>query len=1255
MRAVDHGPWEIVPDDRSAGKTLEQSDLNFLGIQLHQPIKPSAETGHVLAGQADNQIGVNVNAALAAQESQVLFQPPNILPAADEFTNRFVEALHADFKLQRPRRKLHDQFPQRRRQSVGDHLKMQEQLRCVSIQKELQDRAADVQVQVKRPVHEFELPRAAVQQRLHRRQKLVQRYIAHGNIQRRQAELAGERTSTRGLDVDHAMLKVFLIVQVIGQDERGHFRQRRRDDLRIRALAVQEPPAQLGEFQIGLARDDVIGQSTDFLRIRFVTDLRSTDDDGHIGPNALKFGHELRRRGDVPDINSQADDLGIMAKDRLHGVGGPPTDVEFQHQRLGTQRSQIGHQIAQPKRRMGVAGVESGQNDAGHAASLHAPGNTDTGRPSTMRRLIFFTAMFFAAAAIAGPPRISYDHQCFQIDGKDFFIYSGSLHYFRCPKPLWADRLARLKQAGFNCVETYVPWNWHEQIPPADVNDFSKVDLTDLADFVDMATEQFGLQVILRPGPYICAEWDGGGFPQWLITKRPPGGGKALWLRSDDPTYLAWCKHWYAAVAKVIAPRQITHRPAGAAGVIFWQIENEYDFGPNFPPEVKLHQLQALAHDSRDFGIDVPLITCWTSSPLFRQDDFLLRNVIDCRNTYPWFSPDLELRDIARLKTYQPEKPLFLTELQGGWFSDIGPGQKLSGDRGFTAEQIRHVTLLAWAHGYVATNYYMAYGGSNFGDFGASWKTQSYDYAAPIREWGGVGDRYFAVAGLGAFVKGHGVQLARSEMEDIGVSDAVGRGLNIICRRAADGSRFIFLLNDREKERNVGQIVLNFQSLQLTLAYDLNPFDAKIFCLPPGATDGSQGQWIAASIPPPKRPAVLPTAIQIHQALTMIDPGPPDDSWQTLPDNGSVEDAGIFDRRFVFYRADLPVGGRAAFFADLPNQDSFIASLNGVPVDIARQGRNTIGGYLPLSASASNKLLVLYENGGRDNGGDTLDARCGLYRPTIIDGGEITLPLANWVRRATATVSTADTSPDLDDSTWSQTTVEGRALQTQPHQTAVYRTHFDFHGGADRHELHIGEISGDAKIYINGRLVRSADITSGLRQGKNVIAAIISTADASGGIGGGAEIVDVSARKPMVVHWQISGQTAGLIGRWFDANLDDSHWRSVSLDEKIAPSASVNLVWTRIHFPLPPKDEHVWVPWKLHLDAAGNGFVYLNGHALGRWWEVGPQRDYYLPECWLNFGSDSQNTVAFCLRPTAAGAAVHAATVEPYADYAEAR
>jgi hypothetical protein len=873
--------------------------------------------------------------------------------------------------------------------------------------------------------------------------------------------------------------------------------------------------------------------------------------------------------------------------------------------------------------------------------------------------------------------RIRYDNQCYMIDGKDTFFYSGSFHYFRCPKELWAERFEKIKASGMNCVETYVAWNWHERQPPTDVDDFSKVDMTDLSDWLDMAINRFGLYVVLRPGPYICAEWDGGGYPQWLITKRP-ADAKLPWLRGDDPTYLAWCRHWYAAVAKAAVPFQITHRPAGEPGVILWQIENEYNYAA-IPVQIKLHQLQALAHDSRDFGIDVPLITCMTDDPVFRQDKYLLQNVVECRNTYPRFNPSSETRDLIRLADYQPEKPRFVTELQGGWFSDVG--NQLSDQMGYTAAQLRHVTLQAWAYGFTGTNYYMMFGGTNQGDWGAAMKTTSYDYAAPIREWGGVGPRYFAVQGMANFLRDHAMQLVRSVSEDAPLNGTVPAELSVLARRAADGSHFLFVFNNRQSEPAEGD--LHFAStdpagLKLEVHYQLDPYDAKVFYLPAGAADASQGQWLPEPVSPPQRPTDLPTAITISDVRSQIDPGPPGDSWQDLPPGANVEDLGIFDRRFIFYRANLPasaIGAASVLFADLPEQDSFVGQLNSIRLDISRHGRRFVGGALPknvpsdLSAQVNaHWLVLLYENGGRSNGGIEMDDHCGLVGLTLAAGTRYPQTLRNWMRQIETGDPAADVARALDNSRWTSIELGARRTPVPPGQAAVYRSYFDLTGEdmkSGERTLVFGQLGADARVYVNGQLLapkgdgnRQFSITSAMHSGTNIVLVSIKAGDAPAGIGGTVEIDPDAYGDFKPIQWQISGQSTGLAGKWYDPAFDDSAWEKQPLGVANAaadPPAPVNLVWYRLHFGLPAPDPHVWVPWKLHLSAAGNGFIYLNGHLLGRWWEIGPQQDFYLPECWLNFGPGATNVVALCLRPTTGATAVHDASVSPYSDFAETR
>ncbi|MGA3065441.1 MAG: beta-galactosidase [Tepidisphaeraceae bacterium] len=851
-------------------------------------------------------------------------------------------------------------------------------------------------------------------------------------------------------------------------------------------------------------------------------------------------------------------------------------------------------------------------------------------------------ALAGACSQIPPPPRLAADSHCYKIDGRDTFIFSSAFHYFRCPKPLWPARFQTLKEAGFNTVETYVAWNWHERQPPAGPDDFSQMDMTDLTDWLEMAINRFGFNVILRPGPYICAEWDGGGYPQWLVTRRPDSVDEGHWLRGDDPIYLQWCRHWYQAVAKAAGPYQITHRPAGSPGVILWQIENEYVYAP-FDSEVKLHQLLALAHDARDFGIDVPLITCMTDDPLFRKDPYLRQNVTECRNTYPGYDPGSEIFNITRLDQYQPEKPRMITELQGGWFSEYGPGNKLSIDQGFTPEQISHVTLLAWAHGYSGTNYYMGFGGTNLGDWAAAGKTTTYDYAAPVHEWGGVGPRYFAVKSLGDLIRLHGPSLARSDAESIGTQNAPD-DLTVISRRGSDGSRFLFVLNDRRSDAARGQFRLKIpgeNAPAMNVDYDLGPFGAAVLYLPPGATDASEGIWYPRATSAPSES--LPPAMAITQIRFRRDPGPAEKTWMPLPSGAGIEDMGIFDRRFVWYRYDFTAVAQIKSLrlsALLPDHDSFIAQLDGTLLSIHRHGSVHVGGWIPPLTPGRHSLLILYENGGRPNWGAGMEARCGLHDLSISDSNFFPVDINNWSIRLP------------NEQKWQHIDMTEEPKQVKAGLTGEFRAHVqlsqsDLQAGAGL--LSVEHLRGQAKLTINGidlgDFHRRQKVARALHVGDNTILITVTAGDTQAGISGAAEIDSVKHSNSLPINWEISGQTAGLAGQWFDPKFDDSDWQTLVIARSKPPAQSdpINPVWFRLHFQIPPG-----VIWKLHLNAGGNGFIYLNGHPLGRYWDVGPQTDFFLPGCWLNAARGSDNIVTLCLRPTTGPVAIRDAWLAPY-------
>ena len=156
---------------------------------------------------------------------------------------------------------------------------------------------------------------------------------------------------------------------------------------------------------------------------------------------------------------------------------------------------------------------------------------------------------------------LTYNKDKFYLDDKEFTIISGAMHYFRIPREYWYDRLLKLKECGFNTVETYTCWNLHE--PEEGVFDFSG--MLDLEAYIEIAQE-LGLYVILRPGPYICAEWEFGGLPAWLLKY------KDMEIRCNDDLYISKVDRYM----KELLGRIRKYLSTNGGNIIMMQIENEY-------------------------------------------------------------------------------------------------------------------------------------------------------------------------------------------------------------------------------------------------------------------------------------------------------------------------------------------------------------------------------------------------------------------------------------------------------------------------------------------------------------------------------------------------------------------------------------------------------------------------------------------------------------------------------------------------------
>ena len=307
----------------------------------------------------------------------------------------------------------------------------------------------------------------------------------------------------------------------------------------------------------------------------------------------------------------------------------------------------------------------------------------------------------------------------FLLDGQRFQIRCGEIHAARVPKEYWRHRLQMAKAMGLNTVCAYLFWSMHEPKP----GEFVWSGQADDAEFCRIAQEE-GLWVILRPGPYACAEWEMGGTPWWMLKE------DGVKLRSRDPRYLDDAKNYLKEVGRVLGPLQISH----GGNIIMAQVENEYGFfgkDAGYMEEVRSALL--------DSGFDVPLFAC---NPPDQMRNGLLTNLFQAGN----FGSDV-VKNFAKVRKIQPTGPLICSEFYPGWFDTWGQPHHLGKPENYLPNLKLMLEMGA------SFSIYMAHGGTTFGLWSGCDRpfkpdTSSYDYDAPISEAGWATPKFFATREL---------------------------------------------------------------------------------------------------------------------------------------------------------------------------------------------------------------------------------------------------------------------------------------------------------------------------------------------------------------------------------------------------------------------------------------------------------------------------------------------------------------------------
>ena len=325
--------------------------------------------------------------------------------------------------------------------------------------------------------------------------------------------------------------------------------------------------------------------------------------------------------------------------------------------------------------------------------------------------LLTFSQLIYAGDFTVG-------NKTFLLNGEPFVVKAAEVHYPRIPRPYWEHRIKMCKALGMNTLCIYVFWNIHEQRE----GQFDFTDNNDVAEFCRLAQKN-GMYVIVRPGPYVCAEWEMGGLPWWLLKK------KDIRLRERDPYFMERVKIFEQKVGEQLAPLTIQN----GGPIIMVQVENEYgSYGEDKPYISEIRDcLRGI------YGDKLTLFQCDWSSNFERNG---LDDLVWTMNFGTGANIDHEF---ARLKQLRPNAPLMCSEFWSGWFDKWGANHETRPAKDMVDGMDEMLSKN------ISFSLYMTHGGTSFGHWaganspGFAPDVTSYDYDAPINEYGGTTEKFF--------------------------------------------------------------------------------------------------------------------------------------------------------------------------------------------------------------------------------------------------------------------------------------------------------------------------------------------------------------------------------------------------------------------------------------------------------------------------------------------------------------------------------
>ena len=855
---------------------------------------------------------------------------------------------------------------------------------------------------------------------------------------------------------------------------------------------------------------------------------------------------------------------------------------------------------------------------------------------------------------------VSYDDRSLLLDGRRIWLVSGSIHYFRTPQALWADRLLKAKQAGLNCVSTAVAWNFHE----AREGQWDFTGDRDIAAFVRLAGE-LGLYVILKPGPYIGSEWDFGGLPGWL------GARTGMAYRTTNASFTHYFDKYFRQILPRLAEQQVTRD----GSIIL--IQNECEYLATTAPD-RLAYLEFINQLFRRGGFDVPIIDSNLMS-----DPAVVGN-IECASGW-----SRVIQDLKRLRRRQAKAPLFVSPLRSGSPDCWGRAHERRDD----AEVARTALEVLGCGG--QADYTPWQGGTNFGFWGArtsldrfACATTSYDCDAPVAEGGGLTRKYYLCRLVNLLASSMGGFLAHCTMDGPGFS--IHDGTHVLNLSGAAG-RWAVVTNggraDLKKARlstpsgdDLNVSLEPFGAVAIPVELNLTPtvrldyanlmplglFGGKVLVFhgPAGwdgcvSLNGSRLQctvpegeqvrlekfqdlllvfvnsdlamrtWVTGEAlvfgplfvgrtpeeiverPQSKEYTVLPFEGELtrrrageashkpaplrltpwRRQLVCMEPVADDLEWQKIDRPADADRLGVTTGYLWYrleFRQDKPLR-RNLLFPDC--EDRAIVYVNGSL--LGTWGRGPGATREPVSASlrrGTNVVTLLVDNLGHFSDEPNLGQLKGLfghvYDAKPLPGTGFKKKAYEGFSRRMVPRALVHLAPELESTpAWS--------LELPISLSKVAPIHLSFAGLPH----HVAVLCNDRQAKFFPRTASGTnfgDVTLGseLRQGKNLLRLLV----------WGDVAADVA--KKVCLHSLVENLS-------LEAAWSMRRWEPPQVLGRIVGKNMP--AWYVAHFKYAGAEQ----PLFLKIYAAHKGQVFLNGHNVGRFWNIGPQEFYYLPSCWL--------------------------------------